>query len=74
MKRKQLSWYLFAICGIALVCSCTQVREYQKAYLNDDDMRLTQSKLEGMESSFQSYREGASGAESGKIGGGCGCN
>jgi hypothetical protein len=54
--------------------SCVSVKPYQKAYLNDDDMKLAPGKSEGVESSFQAYREGASGAESGKIGGGCGCN
>jgi hypothetical protein len=63
-----------AVVTISLFTSCVEVREYQKAYLNDEDMKLAQSKLESMESGFQSYREGASGAESGKIGGGCGCN
>jgi len=37
-------------------------------------MQLSQRKLEQYETSFQSYREGASGAEGGKTGGGCGCN
>ena len=56
------------------VSACVSVKPYQKAYLNDEDMKLTQGKLGGLESGFQAYREGASGAESGKIGGGCGCN
>lgn len=58
----------------ATTFACSSVKEYQKVYLNDEDMQLSQSKIESVESSFQSYREGASGAEGGKIGGGCGCN
>jgi hypothetical protein len=54
--------------------SCVSVKEYQKAYLNDSEMTLAPKKLEGYESSFQSYREGASGASGGSVGGGCGCN
>ena len=54
--------------------SCMQVKPYQKVYLNDKDMQLRREKVEAFESSFQSYREGSSGAESGKTGGGCGCN
>jgi hypothetical protein len=82
-RKKAMNWLTkmwkkrfvgLAIVTIALFSSCAEVREYQKAYLNDEDMKLAQSKLESMESGFQSYREGASGAESGKIGGGCGCN
>jgi hypothetical protein len=37
-------------------------------------MVLSNRKIEKTELSFQSYREGASGANSGKVGGGCGCN
>jgi hypothetical protein len=54
--------------------SCVSVREYQKMYLNDEEMKLSQRSLEQFETSFESYREGASGAEGGKTGGGCGCN
>jgi hypothetical protein len=68
---KKALMFLVLLMGVA---SCVQVKPYQKAYLNDEDMKLAPSKTEGVESSFQAYREGASGAESGKIGGGCGCN
>jgi hypothetical protein len=50
------------------------VKEYQKQYINDAEMELTTRKIEKFENSFQSYREGASGANGGKTGGGCGCN
>ena len=54
--------------------SCTTVKEYQKNKLNDSEMSLGNRKAEKSELNFQSYREGASGANSGKSGGGCGCN
>ena len=54
--------------------SCTTVKEYQKNKLNDAEMILSNRKIEKTELSFQSYREGASGANGGKTGGGCGCN
>lgn len=54
--------------------SCSTVKEYQKNKLNDAEMVLGNRKVEKSELSFQSYREGASGANSGKTGGGCGCN
>lgn len=54
--------------------SCTTVKEYQKNKLNDAEMELGSRKTEKTELSFQSYREGASGANGGKTGGGCGCN
>ena len=54
--------------------SCTTVKEYQKNKLNDAEMALSSRKIEKTELNFQSYREGASGANGGKTGGGCGCN
>lgn len=54
--------------------SCTTVKEYQKNKLNDSEMILGARKIEKTEMSFQTYREGASGANGGKTGGGCGCN
>lgn len=54
--------------------SCTTVKEYQKNKLNDAEMTLSSRTIEKTELNFQSYREGASGANGGKTGGGCGCN
>lgn len=54
--------------------SCTSVKEYQKGRLNDSEMVLGNRKIEKTELNFLSYREGASGANAGKTGGGCGCN
>ena len=65
------------IAGIIIIVmagSCTTVKEYQKSRLNDGEMLLGNRKVEKTELSFQSYREGASGANAGKSGGGCGCN
>ena len=50
------------------------VKEYQKNKLNDSEMSLSSRKIEKTEQNFQSYREGSSGANGGKTGGGCGCN
>ncbi|MEI8109785.1 MAG: DUF4266 domain-containing protein [Chitinophagia bacterium] len=60
---------LFTLCN-----ACTSVKEYQKNKLNDSEMVLSNRKIEKTELSFLSYREGASGANAGKSGGGCGCN
>ena len=59
---------------IALLSSCVAVKEYQKVNINDPDMALTGNKSTKFETSFQVYREAASGANGGKSGGGCGCN
>ncbi|MGZ8509976.1 MAG: DUF4266 domain-containing protein [Chitinophagaceae bacterium] len=62
------------IAAIILLASCTTVKEYQKNKLKDAEMELGSRKIQKTEMSFQSYREGASGANGGKTGGGCGCN
>lgn len=54
--------------------SCVAVKEYQKSKINDSEMMLTSKKTEKFENTFQLYREGSSGANGGKTGGGCGCN
>lgn len=54
--------------------SCQPVKAYQKNKLNDSEMELAARKAQKFELNFQSYREGASGANGGKSGGGCGCN
>lgn len=54
--------------------SCTTVKAYQKNKLNDSEMDLSARKSQKFEQSFQLYREGGSGANGGKSGGGCGCN
>ncbi|NRA11036.1 MAG: DUF4266 domain-containing protein [Crocinitomicaceae bacterium] len=68
----------FVIAAIAILSTlqygCTTVKPYQKMYLNDEEMNLGVRSIDGGEVAFQSYREGASGANGGKVGGGCGCN
>jgi hypothetical protein len=63
-----------AVAMVLCMVSCTTVKEYQKNKINDSEMVLGAKKVEKPESNFQSYREGASGANGGKVGGGCGCN
>lgn len=66
---------MLAACSLmALLSSCEVVKPYQKAYLNEEEMTLSARKLEAFEVNFESYREGTSGANGGKVGGGCGCN
>jgi len=54
--------------------SCVAVKEFDKVYLNDEEMMLSAKASERFETNFQIYREAASGANGGKSGGGCGCN
>ncbi len=73
-----MSRYLKTILAASVVLlgmsSCVSIAEYQKVYLNDKDMLLSDDEMQAFESNFQTYREGASGANGGKSGGGCGCN
>ena len=74
MKYSSLVIVIISLWGCTLLTSCSTVKPYQKAYLNDAEMTLSARKAEQSENSFQSYREGAAGANGGKTGGGCGCN
>ena len=56
------------------MASCSHVKEYQKSRINDSEMSLSSRHVEKNELSAESYREGSSGANGGKTGGGCGCN
>ena len=73
-NHRNLMLYSGMIASCLLLASCQTVKEYQKGKINDSEMVLSNRKIEKTELSFQSYREGASGANSGKSGGGCGCN
>ena len=59
--------------GLALG-SCTSVKPYQRAYLNDAAMQPGKLPIEKFDENVQTYREGASGGGTGKASGGCGCN
>lgn len=75
MKKRSSICLSFLLLFLATgMYSCSTVKEYQKNKLNDSEMELGNRKIEKTELSFQSYREGASGANGGKTGGGCGCN
>lgn len=73
-KQRAAGMAVAAIVSAAALTSCATVKEYQKNKLNDGEMTLSARKVEKTEMSFQTYREGASGANGGKTGGGCGCN
>ena len=65
---------LSAMTIAAALASCQPVKEYQKNRINDSEMTLANRKVEKEEINMESYREGSSGANGGKTGGGCGCN
>ncbi len=71
---KQLTKLLMGLLLLTSASSCVHLKAYQKNRINDAEMALGNRKVERNELNFQSYREGASGANAGKTGGGCGCN
>ena len=74
MKNRKQGFTLLIFVFTGAFMACQPVKEYQKMRLNDAEMELSSRKVQKFEQNFQSYREGASGANGGKTGGGCGCN
>jgi len=74
MKIQVLKKLCLILTAAIILASCANVKEYQKSRINDSEMILTNRKVEKNELNVQSYREGSSGANGGKTGGGCGCN
>lgn len=71
---KKIYIFISSIITMLFTSSCETVKEYQKNKLNDAEMALSTRRVERNELNFMSYKEGASGANGGKTGGGCGCN
>ena len=65
---------IYVLLAVSFLTSCVAVKEYEKVNINDPDMILASRKANKFETTFQSYRESAAGANGGKTGGGCGCN
>ena len=74
MKNHAVRNFSFMVFVIFCLASCAHVKEYQKSRINDSEMSLSNRNVEKNELNAQSYREGSSGANGGKTGGGCGCN
>ncbi|MDB5012648.1 MAG: hypothetical protein JWQ25_850 [Daejeonella sp.] len=72
---KKGTFLLIAAIGLMnMLSACSTVKSYQKNKINDSEMVLGARTVQKFEQSFELYREGASGANGGKSGGGCGCN
>lgn len=70
---KNSRWCLIGL-GLWTLSSCTTIKPYQRAYLEDRDMSFQHNAPERFEQSVHTYREGAAGGGTGKSSGGCGCN
>ncbi len=73
-KIKKLIPFAILAFSLAAFSSCSSVKAYNKIKLKDAEMELGARRAEKFEQNFQLYREGSSGANGGKSGGGCGCN
>jgi len=73
MKIRSKITILGLLIGLT-TASCSSVKAYQKAKLNNKEMILTPKLVARYDLQFHTYREGSSGANGGKTGGGCGCN
>lgn len=74
MKNHTAIKYGMLLSASTILVSCAHVKEYQKSRINDSEMTLSNRHVEKNELNAESYREGSSGANGGKTGGGCGCN
>lgn len=72
--KKRINLIFITILSISSFSSCVAVKPYEMVNINDPDMKLTDRKSKKFHTAFQVYREGASGGNGGKSGGGCGCN
>lgn len=72
--KTRIRQVLFPLTLGVCLSACVSVKEYQKAYLNDEEMKLGERKAAVFEADFHSYREGAVGGTIGNSGSGCGCN
>jgi len=65
--------YLLLILMLA-AGSCVHVKPYQKEALALEPMQLNDCPIHRFERNLEVYREGATGGNGGKSGGGCGCS
>lgn len=72
--KSHINFILLTLLIAISLSSCVSVKPYEMVKINDPDMELSERKAKKFHTAFQVYREGASGGEGGKSGGGCGCN
>ncbi|MBK9330389.1 MAG: DUF4266 domain-containing protein [Sphingobacteriales bacterium] len=58
----------------SLTCSCHPVKPYQRVYLNDREMQISNGISGKFEENAEGIREGAAPAGGIYTSGGCGCN
>jgi hypothetical protein len=72
--RKLLYSAIILLTLLVMITACESVKPYQRAYVNDREMKMGQRGARTFDSNVQAYRESAVGGGSKKASGGCGCN
>lgn len=65
---------LIIIVALGHIYACNSVKGLEKYYLAEPNMELDDHSICIFEKNAAMYREGASGGNGGKAGGGCGCH
>lgn len=57
-----------------IISSCATVQPYERQFVSDYEMQLTDDEGQGFNNYVHSIREGSTPSTAGKASGGCGCN
>lgn len=71
-KQILLSSFVFSL--LIIMTSCSTIKPYQRAYLDDTEMKFGADHAERFELKAFTYREGSVNIVKTKSSGGCGCN
>jgi hypothetical protein len=74
MKQPKKYYIVTVLIVLMILAGCQTVKPYQRVFLNDYYMKMSNRSIEKTEQNVHTYREGASGGGRGKTSGGCGCN
>ena len=72
-RNKLVALFMFLLL-ILMLGGCESVKPYQRAYLNDENMKPGAAPCETLDQNVFSYREGSLVTGGSKTRGGCGCN
>lgn len=59
---------------LILLSSCASIKPYERIFVNDPEMQMSDDAGKGFNNYIHSIREGATPAGSSESSGGCGCN
>ncbi len=74
ISKPIINYLVAAVLVSSLLGACQPVAPYERIYLNDVEMQMGASTVQGFEQYILTIREGAIPAGGAKTSGGCGCN